>query len=535
MQHAINELPIFKCIRLEAKNPEQEALIFVNSDESEERVSYADIFRNTNRFAHALIKAGIGKGDRFTLLMRNHPEFIYALFAALSIGAIAVPIDPRSKGPKLSFQINNTRSKGNIISDEFMENFDDAQPEIGNSPVIGVLYKDHHQVDLNPAYPVLNDIVRNEPAQIPVQTVPLDYTAPAQIIHTSGTTGDPKGVLLKADRYMAYAVMAKFMWGYQADDVLYTGLSLTHGNAQSVTLLPALAIGITAVISEKFTKSRLWDICRKYNCTTFSLLGGMMAGLYNETPKEDDGTNSVRKVISAGTPKAIWVDFEKRFNVKIHEWYAAVEGGLASNPPGFGPVGSFGKPPGGLLEMKIVDGNDNEVGPYTRGELVSRFAAGKTTVDYVGKKKESEEKTRGGWLRSGDICHRDENGFFYFDYRKGGGLRRQGDFIQTDLIEKIIGAHPSVSEVCVYGVPASSGAPGESDLVAAIVPFKDGEVHVESIQNICKKELERNSIPSFFQIIDEMPKTISEKPLERVLQKIFRPDANNVFKFNHEE
>ncbi len=526
----ITSLSIFKAINLKIEDPDKIALRFVNEDGSEEPVTYADIFENTNRIAHTLLKNGIGVGDTFTMVMKNHPEFIYALFAALSIGAVAVPVDPRSRGRKLAFQILNTKSKGIIVADQYLESLAEIHQEIRHVPVIGVLYKDHHHVPYTNDHPSLNELLENESPKIPNKTIKFNVATPAQIIHTSGTTGDPKGVVLKADRFVIYSVMADFLWQYQPDDIPYTGLSLTHGNAQSVTLMPALAKKLPAVISERFTKSNIWDICRKYGCTTFSLLGGMMAGIYNEPPRDNDADNPVRKVISAGTPRSIWEAFENRFGVKIHEWYAAVEGGLAHNPPNTGPVGSFGKPPQGLMEMKIVDKNDNEVPPGVKGEMISKMVHVPTEVNYLGKEEASKKKTRGGWLRSGDICHTDEEGFFYFDYRKGGGLRRQGDFIQPDLIEKIIGEHESVSEVCVYGIPAASGAPGESDIVAAIAPFEKKIIDVEGIKRICRVELERNSMPSYFQIVDEIPKTISEKMLSRILKEDFHPNAPNVIK-----
>ena len=99
---------------------------------------------------------------------------------------------------------------------------------------------------------------------------------------------------------------------------------------------------------------------------------------------------------------------------------------------------------------------------------------------------------------------------------------------QPDYVEKIIGEHDSVSEVCVYGVPASSGAPGESDLVAAVTPLSGKKIDMDSLVGLCLKKLERNSVPSYFQLVDEIPKTITEKALERVLRKQFRPDAPNV-------
>lgn len=531
MSNNMAKLPIFQCFGLKKIDPEEKKFIFVNADGSDETVTMGDIYTQTNRMSHALLNAGIGKGDAFTILMRNHPEFLYALFAALSIGATAVPVDPRSKGKKLAFQINNTQSKGLVMTGEFIDSYRDIKSEVQKTKVVGVLYKAHHGVPENPEYPSLNQILADENPELPGRLIPFKPKNPVQIIHTSGTTGDPKGVVLNADRLRVYKILNKLVWKYKKGEIPYTGLSMTHGNAQSVTVFPALSQkGVYAVIGEKFTKSKIWDICRKYGCTSFSLLGGMMAGIFNEPPRADDGSNPVTRVISAGTPKAIWEDFEKRFNVKIFEWYAAVEGGLAYKKVGKGPIGSFGKPNPLMYRMKLVDENDQEVPHGSQGELICKMTFGKTRVDYFGKKKASSDKTRGGWLRTGDICHRDNKGYFFFDFRVGGGLRRQGDFVQPDVIEKIIGSDHRVSEVCVYGIPASSGAPGESDIVAALAPFPGQDIDVDQIKKVCLDQLERNAVPSYFQVVPEIPKTISEKALSRVLKDDFSPNADNVYK-----
>jgi len=528
----MNDLAVFQCLGIRDAAADRLAFLFVNDDGSEERVTLGDLYANTLRMARILGRAGIGKGDAFVLLMRNHPEFLYGLFAALSRGAVAVPVDPRSRGSRLAFQIRNTRARGVLVSGACLEAFREVEREVQGAPVLGVAYKPHHGIPVSPDLPDLADLLAAEPPEPPDGLPPLDLTAPAQIIHTSGTTGDPKGVVLRADRYMIYGMLGSLIWQYGADDIPYTGLSMTHGNAQSVTVFPALARGIPAVIGERFTKSRIWEICRRYGCTTFSLLGGMMAGIYNEPVRADDADNPVRTVISAGTPRAIWEDFMKRFGVRIHEWYGAVEGGLAHNPPGTGPVGSFGKPPEGLMEIRIVGEDDREVPPGVRGELISRMTTSPTEVTYFGKDRESREKTRGGWLRSGDICHRDEQGYLYFDFRKGGGLRRQGDFIQPDNVEKVIGGHPDVSEVCVYGIPAASGAPGESDLVAAVVAFPGRTLDPASVRDLCRENLEKNAVPSFLQLVEEIPKTVSEKALDRVLREAFSTDAPGVHRLS---
>jgi acyl-CoA synthetase (AMP-forming)/AMP-acid ligase II len=127
--------------------------------------------------------------------------------------------------------------------------------------------------------------------------------------------------------------------------------------------------------------------------------------------------------------------------------------------------------------------------------------------------------------------HADEEGWLFFDYRKeGGGLRRSGDFIIPSYVERVIGEHDDVSEVCVYGIPAASGAPGESDLVAAVAPFEGKEIDPKALFKLAVAGLERNSVPSYIQVVEEVPKSASEKYLDRILRDQFSPDADNVYK-----
>lgn len=517
---------------IEAKyeeKPDFRILTFENGDWPDESITYADIFLKGCKLASALKTAGIGKGDRFSVVMKNHPEFVYCMMAASLTGAVIVPIDPRSKGNKLTYQVRDSNSKGIIFSNEYAQEVEKTLAELPHVKVVGVLYKPGFMTPRRDQFPDLASVLEG-PNMDPPADRNTDPNSPFEIIYTSGTTGDPKGVVVKSNRLPMFKLLAQLIWQYTDDDVLYTGLSLTHGNAQSVTLSPSLLLGIPAVVSRSFTKSRLWDNCRKYGVTSFSLLGGMMMGIYSEKRKENDGDNPVRKVLSAGTPLPIWNDFEERFNVKIHEWYGAVEGGFAHNAPGAGPVGSFGKPIDGIMEMKVVHEDDTECKPCEIGELICRMVgAKKEEVEYHGKKDASEAKTRGGWLRTGDMCHKDENGWLYFDFRKGGGLRRHGDFILPEYVEKALADLPEVNDVCVYGIPASTGAPGESDIVAAVVPINgNSSIDAKNIYSALSKSLEKNSIPSYLQIVSEIPKTASEKNLDRILKEEFRPNAPNV-------
>jgi crotonobetaine/carnitine-CoA ligase len=492
--------------------------------------TYADLHTNANRIAAALVRYGMERGDRFGLMMRNHPEYVEAMIAASITACVFVPIDPRTRGEKLVYMLRNAGCRGVVCADYCLAEVARAREKVPEVAfVLGLETGEGPE-----AVPLTSqsgvDSLREVLAR-PAETLeprledPMD---PLQIIYTSGTTGDPKGVVFPNLRFGGSAMLG-LVFGYRPDDRPYTGLSLTHGNAQAVTLGPSLSMGLRAIFSRRFTKSKLFDVCRAHGGTTFSQLGGMATAIYSEPERPDDADNPVRMLISAGMPRAIWESFEKRFGLQIFEWYGAVEGGFAFKPIGEGPVGSFGRPGTGL-DMRILDENDVECPPGVVGEICSRpEGQGKAEVEYYDNPEASAKKTRGGWLRSGDMGHRDQEGWYYFDYRKGGGIRHNGDFVNPGFVEKVIAEHPLVTDVFVYGIPAASGAPGEKDVVAAIVPASREEFSAASVFETCRAGLESNFVPSYLQVLDEIPKTASEKPQERFLLEAFAPDAEGVF------
>ena len=492
--------------------------------------TYAELAENANRIAANLIARGMNKGDRFAIMMRNHPEFVEAMIAASIAGCIFVPIDPRTRGDKLGFLLRNSGARGVFCADSCAGQITAVREQAPDLEWLLALESGEEDAprlaDLTGVSP-LAEVLDTKAASIDPRVD--DISQPLQIIYTSGTTGDPKGIVGDHMRFGGTGMLGG-IFGYREDERPYTGLSFTHNNAQATALAPSLMSGYRAVLSRRFTKSRLWDICRHYGCTTFSLVGGMATGIYSEPPRDDDADNPVRLVVSGGMPSAIWEAFEKRFDLHIFEFYGASDGGgMAYKPAGVGPAGSFGKPMDSVI-MKILDEDDNECAPGVMGEICCRPVTGEeASVEYHDNPEASRKKISGGWNRSGDIGHRDDEGWLYFDYRAGAGIRHNGDFVSTSQIEKVIAEDPQVSDVFVYGIPAASLAPGEKDVVAAIVARDASRFDPKSLFDHCRAGLEPNFVPSYIQVLDEIPRTASEKPQERILQERFSPDASDVF------
>jgi crotonobetaine/carnitine-CoA ligase len=348
-----------------------------------------------------------------------------------------------------------------------------------------------------------------------------------QVLYTSGTTGDPKAIVTDHAKLFAGGALMPLL-GLTAADRPYTGLSLTHANAQIVSLGLMLVNGLPGVISRRFTKSRLWDITRRYGCTMFNLLGGMTTAVYAEPRRPDDAANPVRLVLSAGMPTAIWEDFAQRFGVRIAEFYGAAEGGLTINP-GNGPIGSCGRPLPNL-QLAILDEQDRPCPPGIAGEICFRNVDGTCpTLEYMNDPGATARKLAGGWLRMGDVGHVDDAGWLHFHYRKGGGIRRNGDFVNAAAVEKALADLESIDDVYVYGVPLPGMAPGEKEVVAAVVPSEPGRFDPRVVFHACSARLDATAVPRFLQVLPEIPKTASEKPLERVMLEAFAVDADNVY------
>src|SRR5437764_13214144 len=514
------------------RDPERLVMVFENGPFGAERVTAADLAVRGNQLAAALRGAGLRRGDRVAVMLRNHPEFIYGLVANAKLGLPTVPIDPRSRGSKLTYFLSFAECAGLITADYVLA--DEAAADAIRAAGVKVWALSTPEgraegLDVSAEWPVLNEVLDGPEAAEQGEHVD-DVTSPWLLAYTSGTTGDPKAIEFTHDRLLLYRQIPR-SFGYRPDDVPYTGLALSHGNALVRTMLPAVC-GVVdhSVFSRTFTKTRLWDVCIEYGCTTWSNLGGIATGIYSQPSSDRDLAHRVRLVVSAGMPREIWRAFEERFRVKVLEWYGTMEGGFAYNPVGVGPLGSFGKPPEGLLEMDVVDEDGRTEPPGQVGELILRPAGGEAKLSYYKNPEASARKVRRGWLFTGDMVTRDEEGWLYFAHRREeGGLRKAGEFISEGFIRKVLAEDPDVVDVHIYGVPSRAGAPGETDIVAAVVARDRETFDADAVFARCAARLERSHVPDFLQVVDDLPRTASEKVQVRFLVEALSESGRNVF------
>lgn len=476
----------------------------------DERRSFAALHDRGRRLAARLQQLGVRPGDRFALMLQNHPEFVEAMVAGAHLEATFVPLDPRSIGDKLAYMLNFVEARVVIAGDYALNALAQVAPVVPTMRHVLVVGDD--------AAPVPGVETEAYTDNLPATDAGLTSVVPDPgsamfMMFTSGTTGNPKAVVRSHAKYMR-AVKGLRDLGVTDADTLYTGLPLCHINAHA-SLAAALSMRVPVVISRKFTKSRLWDICRAYGCTVFTLLGGMIPEIYSVPEQPDDADNPVRLVIASGMPAALWGEYERRFGVSISEVYGSTEaGGVLLNVNGEGPRGSMGRPPRGMIAA-VLDERGEPCPPGVPGELCFRPEEGEAeAITYFRNSDASRDKTLGGWFRSGDIAHMDEQGWFFFHHRAGGGVRRNGDFVNTGMVETVLAQSPQVEDVYVYGVSTPDNVAGEKTLVAALV-LREGSA--DDVSAWASTRLQKNEMPEIWQVLDAIPKTVSEKPVDREL------------------
>lgn len=500
------------------EQPEKIAYHFEGQD-----TSYGEFDASVAKFASALQGMGIEKGDHVAFLLGNTPHFLLSLYATMRIGATAIPINPIYTPDEISYILLNSDAKAVVALDLLLPLVEQAA---GAFPAV----KHYIICETEPETPAkmaaLSDELKPKvhaftkliaTGSTDCEPVSVDENETAIILYTSGTTGGPKGAMLTHKNIYSNARDIADYLGFFEDDRIVATLPVFHVFALSVVVNAPLLKGATIILVPRFSPGDIFDIVKQQRATVFAGVPTMYNFMYQFPGGKREDFESIRLAISGGSslPVALLHNFEEKFNVKISEGYGLSE---AAPVTCFNPLdrervqGSIGRSIVNV-ENKVVDEEGNEVPDGEVGELVVRGP--NVMKGYYAMPDQTSEVLAGGWLHTGDLAKRDENGYFYIVDRKKDLIIVGGFNVYPREVEEVLFEHRDVVEAAVLGMPDDDF--GE-EVQAYVVLKESASLNEEELIAFCAKKLAKYKVPKQIQFMNELPKNSTGKVLKRSLK-----------------
>jgi carnitine-CoA ligase len=473
--------------------------------------SYVELDHVTDRLAAAFAELGLQAGEHVSLMMLNSVENVDAWFGLQKAGLVEVPVHTASRGTALRYVVDHADARALVVDEAFLPHLAavaDGLPQLEHVVVNRNEALQGEQPEL-PARIAVHDLADLYECGGPTPVPQLRQQDTAVILHSSGTTGPPKGVVLSHRAVLHLTRHTVWLMGYERDDRLYTAFPLFHNNAKYTSVTAALECGGTAVLDKRFPVSTFWDMAREKDITAFNYMGALLMMLHKQPERPDDADNPIRIAFGAPCPVEIWEAFEERFGMKLVEVYGMTECPMTcENRLDDRKIGSAGRE-SMTYQVRIVDENDEPVPPNTPGEITLRpkwpYAL---FTEYYKRPDVTVEAWRNLWFHTGDRGRMDEDGFLFFLDRMKDSIRRRGENISTWEVESTINTHPAVLESAAYGVPSELT---EFDVMVAVV-LKPGEsLAPAELLDFCQGRMAHFAIPRYVRFMEALPKNHAER------------------------
>ena len=458
-------------------------------------LTFAEVHDRAARLAAGLASIGVESGTTVPVVMANSAEFMISLFALSRLGAVACLINTTFKGPALAHAIGVTQARVVLLDPSVVANLDAIAPSLPTE-LIRIVVGGRWD-ELASAAPVPPSSTHTA-------------TDPAIVLFTSGTTGPSKGCVLSHRYVLRQAELMSRHLGFVETDVLYCPFPLFHIDATVLTVGPALVLGATAAIGERFSVSGFWPEVRQFGATVFDFMGATLTMLHKAAPLLDDTDNPVRLAWGVPVPDKIASGFEQRFGLHLVELYGSTDAGI----PMYHPIDRPRRPGScgtviDAYEAQLHDDDGFEVAFGEVGELVVRPTEPSIMADgYLGMPEATLMSRRNLWFHRGDRLRRDADGFHYFVGRTADSIRRRGENISAFEVEEVVKLHPEILDAAAFGVPSEFT---EDDLMVAVVVRPGRTVDPAALVEFCAQHAARHMVPRFVDFVDDLPRTPTEK------------------------
>lgn len=471
-------------------------------------ISYTELEDRSSRVASMLIDLGVQKGDRVCLMMDNSPEFLFTYFGIIRAGAIAGPINCWWQDREISYLLNDSAAVALVFDAAYRDRIDKLGPDA--SALKHIIERD----GADDRYISYQSLIEKRGSE-PLPEIGLDDVS--TIVYTSGTTGNPKGVLLTHGNILTNSWQAGKLASISKNDVVLCFLPLFHVNGLVITGIAPIFAGAQIILRKNFSATEFWECVSKYGVTIFSGVPTIYQILLATPFDEKLDLSSLRYGVCGAAPMPVDTiqKFENQFNMTIIEGYGLTEGtaGATANPiDGVRKIGSIGVP-FAESSVKLFDDDDNEVPQGEVGEIV--IQGGNVMKGYFNQPEETAKTLRGGWLHTGDMAYQDKDGYFFIVDRKKEMIIRGGENIYPKEVEEIIFSHPKVQEVAVVGIPDDMY--GE-EVMACLVPVPGATINSEEFRAWCRENMASYKVPKYVDVREALPKNILGKILKKELK-----------------
>ncbi|NKB80821.1 MAG: acetate--CoA ligase [Nitrospirales bacterium] len=516
------------------------AVIWVGEEGQERIFTYAELYRQVNKCANALKGLGLKQGDRVTIYLPKIPEQIVAMLACARIGLIHSVVYSGFSAPALESRIKDCGSRLVITADvgydrgkslNLKQVVDEAVARCPSVEHTIVVRREQPGVPL--AQPKELDWETWVEGCSPVcEAEPLDAETPLYFLYTSGTTGKPKGVVHVHGGYMVGTyITSKYVFDLKDDDIYFCVADPGWVTGHSYIVYGPLLNGATILTAEGKpnypTPGRWWELIARYSVSIFYTTPTAIRLLmkYGEEWPAKSDLSSLRILGSVGEP----------INPEAWEWFHRVAGGdkpimdtwwqtetgmILVTPLPSVPLkpGSATRPFLGI-EADVVDKEGNSVGTGGGFAVIKKpWPSMMRTIYKDPERYTTYWNTIPGCYTAGDVCHKDEDGYFWFMGRADDVVKVAGNRIGTAEVESALVSHDAVVEAAVIGKPHATAG----EMIKAFVILKEGQTEtsdmIKHLQAHVLQELGKIAVPKEIDIVTSLPKTRSGKIMRRVLK-----------------